>query len=199
MNTKNNKEIEVYSATTFSDVIASPTFYAIAIITLVLGFSSIFGFLQSPQKLKVVIDTLAKKVAVTEQYQVKHSLDERYQDEYSLSNSLSTLRASQTENDSESSNTLSFIDTDRYSIFAEDSSVQTNKKEVVSGAMQLASFDYDITSKHFWDDLDLSRIESAKEEIYRRSNDVLMIGVPVDTNVLPRTGDAKYSMKVDRG
>ena len=58
------KKKEVYSTTGFKDVIASPVFYAVLFITFILGFFSVFGFLQNPLKLKAAVNIISKKVSV---------------------------------------------------------------------------------------------------------------------------------------
>jgi len=88
-------------------------------------------------------------------------------------------------------NKFSAPDYNRYSIFSTDFSLVDQK-----AGLKKVSFDYDITSKQFWGDLDTSRIESLIEETQRKNRDDLMIGAPIDPAHSSNENDSKYSMKV---
>ena len=80
---------------------------------------------------------------------------------------------------------------DRYNILRSDLFATNTVKNIES-----VSFNYDITSKQFWENLDSSRIESAAEESLRESSDALVIGTPLspEYHSLESDSDAKYSM-----
>ena len=65
MNTQqlSNSKPEVYSTSGFRDTLASPIFYPVIVVALVLGVTSIFGFVQNPLKLKAVVNVIQQKVA----------------------------------------------------------------------------------------------------------------------------------------
>ena len=67
---KNNKE-EYYSITGFSELVASPFFYSILILTVILGLASTFGFFQNPRKLKLIIDLISQRVFISEAKQIQ--------------------------------------------------------------------------------------------------------------------------------
>ncbi len=60
-----NKE-EPYSISGFSDLINSPVFLAILLLTFILGLSSVFGFFQNPQKLRLIIELINQRVNISE-------------------------------------------------------------------------------------------------------------------------------------
>ena len=60
-----NKKLEVYSISGFRDTLASPVFYPVIVVSLVLGVASIFGFVQNPLKLKAMVNVIHQKVAKT--------------------------------------------------------------------------------------------------------------------------------------
>ncbi len=187
----NNKiKIEVYSASSFSDLMASPAFYSTATIALVLGFSSIFGFLQSPLKLKSTVDAITQKVMV-------------YQTEEAGRNFISAkkLLEIQSSKDRNSKSKQANILTELLPKSLPDSLMFiTENQPVLKGVqtLQLASFNYDITSKHFWSDLDLDDKHGMILDSQQERSDVLMIGVPLEPALVPESGDSKYSLKLDR-
>ena len=188
MNNKKKIKIEVYSASGFSDLLASPVFYSIATIALVLGFSSIFGFLKAPIKLKSTVDTITEKVMV---YQSQAAGREFVADKYALGKVLARQSENNTQTDvldllpKTLSNDYLFSSEEDQALYQ---GIQT---------LHLASFDYDITSKHFWSDLDIDASHKMTLES-KPDTDILMIGVPVEPKFLPKKGDAKYSLKINR-
>ncbi len=183
-------KIEVYSASRFSDLMASPAFYSTATIALVLGFSSIFGFLQSPDKLKSTVDSITQKVMV---YQTEEAGRNFISDKKSLEVQVSKNRNSQ-------SNEYDIL-TDLLPKTLPNKFVSAMDKQLASKGvqtLQLASFNYDITSKHFWSDLDLDDKHGVTLDSRHAPSDVLMIGVPVEPALIPKKGDSKYSLKIDR-
>ena len=168
MSHKNNDaESRVYSTTGFSDLVSSPVFYSVLVLTILLGLSSAFGFFQNPLKLKAVIEVISQKVSLSDDIKMR-SVSQRG---YSISSGL--------QRSANSKSTFSMIDKDRYSILAKSFSALQNSRESNS-SIKLVSFDYDITSKQFWSDLDLSKIESTIEESQRKSKDLLIIGTPLE-------------------
>ena len=177
MSTNINKS-PVYKITGFSDIIASPVFYSILFLALILGLSSIFGFLQNPRKLKAVVDVIHQKVSVS---------GSNSRNKYSLIQSLDRM---QMERDTVEPITISYLDKNRYSIFSNsldlvsmtDSAVQTK-----------VSFDYDITSKEFWGTFDNIKAASRLDDELNKL-DILLPGVPLDDKYTVEQGDEKYSL-----
>jgi len=189
MSNNNKIKIEVYSSSGFSDLMASPVFYSMATIALVLGFSSIFGFLQSPNKLKNTVDVITHKVMV---YQTEEAGRKFIADKKSLD-----LQSSDRNTKSKQYDVLTGL---LPKTLPESVTFTTEERSASKGfqALQLASFDYDITSKHFWSDLDLDKKHGASSEAQHEPSGVLMIGVPVEPALIPKSGDSKYSLKLDR-
>ncbi|MEE9445656.1 MAG: hypothetical protein V3V19_08320 [Cocleimonas sp.] len=184
----NHNKAEVYSATGFSDLLASPTFYAIPVIAFVLGFSSIFGFLQTPEKLKSAVDIITKKVVLQNKSDNKST---------KLVSDLTIKNITKKHNDRNTASSLG----NRYSIFM-DKFTHENERQLPKRSIQtiqLASFDYDITSKHFWGDLELNNPHaSVLEDSILRNRDSLLMGVPMNLDLLPKIGDEKYSLRINR-
>lgn len=186
MNNKNKLvTTNVYSTTGFSDLISSPIFYPVLILTILLGLSSTFGFLQNPLKLKAVVDIISDKVSLSEGNKIRAV----NQNEYSVAHGLMKY-------DLEKSTAL-FINGDRYSIFARDLS-GVNSKFVQGSGIRRVSFDYDITSRQFWGDLDLSKIESTLEESRRKHRDALITGTPLELKAPTNRVGSLYSLGVSK-
>ena len=173
MKNKNIIEEEVYTTTGLSDLLSSPVFYSVLVLTFILGLSSIFGFLEDPLRLKIVVDSISERVSINEKAVVF------YDDEYS------SYRSSQ--------GTVSFIASSRYDILSKELFSQ-NSDMLLEQDSQKVSFNYDITSKQFWESLDSSRIESASEESNREKAEALRIGAPLSTDYYSEQGDEKYSL-----
>lgn len=171
-NTRHNKEPEVYSTTGFKDTLASPYFYPIAVITIVLGISSILGFLQNPLKLKAVVNVINQKVSVRSP--VNRQL-------YSLSQSFSEKKINKQRNENAETGNL-FQD-----FYETKISNQTDES-----SLQHVSFNYDVTSTQFWSDLDTSRIESAIEESNRQDHEASMIGIPLESDYFQLHQDTQH-------
>lgn len=176
---KNNKAdaAEVYSSMGFSELFSSPVFYSVLVLTIILGLSSAFGFLQNPRKLKLVVDVISHKVSLSRPHVVS-------QNEYLISQSMK----------SDKETTISNIDKNRYSIFSDSFN---NSDLVISQGTSVkpVSFDYDITSREFWGDLDMTRIESAIEETQRQNRGSFTIGTPIELDSSIERNDSKYSMR----
>lgn len=171
----NHKKVEVYTATSFSDLLSSPVFYSTAAIAFVLGVFSILGFLQSPAKLKTTVDMIAKKVIVLE-----------------LKEPTSTVVAV---NNSVELNKTPVSNRNRYS------SLSNKLLEKSIAGVKPVSFDYDITSKHFWDNLDTKTMPGVVkiEDSAKIKNDSLLFGTPVESDFLENNDDARYSLKLKSG
>jgi hypothetical protein len=193
MSSNNKIKLEVYSASNFSDLMASPVFYSTATIALVLGFASIFGFLQSPDKLKSTVDVITQKVMVyqTEEAGREFIAAKHLPNEESIEKVL-------TEKVSTDRNSKPYqLVTDLLPQTLSDDFLSTTEGKGIQ-TLHLASFDYDITSKHFWSDLDIDDKHAMTLESQYKNADVLMIGVPVEPALIPKSGDSKYSLKLDR-
>jgi len=175
----------VYSTTGFSDLVSSPIFYPVLILTILLGLSSTFGFLQNPLKLKAVVEIISKKVSLSESNKIRAV----NQNKFSVAHGL-------LQHDVEK-DTVSFINGDRYSIFVRDFSSANSNFEQGSG-IRPVSFDYDITSRQFWGDLDLSKIESTLEESQRKYRDALITGTPLELTSPTNRADSLYSLSVSK-
>ncbi len=189
MNTDIKQSSSVYKITGFSDIVASPVFYSILFLALILGLSSIFGFLQNPRKLKTVIDVIHQKVSVSETSNTssrnKYSLIQSQND-----NQLGTYQKKGVAE----SVTISYLDKNRYSIFSNDLSlIPGSDKEKPSQV----SFDYDITSKHFWGTFNDYGIASQLEE-GRNNSDLLLPVIPAKELYSIDLDNEKYSLKDPR-
>ena len=183
---KKEKKEEVYSSTDFSDLLSSPIFYSVIALTFILGLSSIFGFFNNPRKLKIVIDVISQKLLITPNSNaVLYEVDEDYLlQKYSLrapilNSALPNKHGRSINSYKLSSDTIVF-----------DSKLKAWK------STQRVSFDYDITSKQFWGDIDASSIESAFEESLQENIEANVIGVPLSSDYYSGKGDSKYSMRI---
>lgn len=168
----NHKKVEVYTATSFSDLLASPVFYSTAAIAFVLGAFSILGFLQTPQKLKSTVDKITQKVVVLEQKELDTTV------------SVASVELEK--------GNVSFRNRNHVSGFSRSIS-----EEVLEG-IKPVSFNYDITSKHFWNDLEsnTSMPEVVRiEDKTKADKDSLLFGTPVESDYL-EDNDSRYSLKL---
>ncbi len=174
MKNKNNVREEVYSATELSDLLSSPVFYSVLALTFFLGLSSVFGFLQNPRKLKTVVDAISEKVSIYQNSEAGFGVDQ-----YSSYGS--------------SVDAVSYIDNSRYSISFKELFAPTDK--IIEQSIQKVSFNYDITSKQFWGNLDSSSIESASEESIRKNAESWRLGAPLSSDYYVDQDGSKYSLK----
>ena len=164
MNTQKqkNKKSEIYCSSGFKDTLASPVFYPVIVVSLVLGITSIFGFIQNPLKLKTIVSVIHQKVAVSNL--VNDSLKT---DLYKINMKEESKKES---TDIQSIEILDlFPNTDQ----------NYTKKMPLEGSHERIAFNYDITSESFWADLDSSKIESAAEEIERKEKEAATFGTPL--------------------
>ncbi len=180
---KKTKKEEVYSSTDLSDLLSSPIFYSVIALTFILGVTSIFGFFNNPRKLKIVVDVISQKLLISPSSNTAsfNANEEYLLQKYSL----------KTSNNSKKEISLEGIPSP-YNIFSKLSvaSLPSN----TGRSPQRVSFDYDITSKQFWGDLDASRIESMIEENQRLNSNSLIVGSPLSSEYSLEQGDEKYSM-----
>jgi len=174
MKNKNNVTEEVYSATELSDLLSSPVFYTVLALTFFLGLSSVFGFLQNPRKLKTVVDAISERVSDFQDIEAGFGVDQ-----YSSYGS--------------AVDAVLYLDNDRYSILSKDLFSPMDK--AIEQSIQKVSFNYDITSKQFWSNLDTSSIESASEESIRKKMESWRLGAPLSSDYYIDQGDSIYSLK----
>lgn len=187
MSNKKIKNEEVYSSTGLSDLLSSPIFYSVIVLTFILGISSIFGFFNNPRKLKIVVDVISQKFLISPNSNT--AAFNNANAEYLLQNYSSKTFTKK--------NRLSLdVIASPYKIFLKDafSGSKLNMDETANKNTQRVSFEYDITSKQFWGDLDASRIDSMLEESQRRNGNALIIGTPLSSEYFLEQGDEKYSM-----
>ena len=184
MQTKTNNQ-EVYKITGFADIVESPVFYLVLVLTFILGVSSIFGFLQNPRKLKSVVDVIQRKVAV---YKVRNSRN-RYSRIEIKDNKYSILYQSSSASQNTVKNYPSDKETNRnrYSILSKNIPLKT----FMHSGIGSVSYDYDITSKRFWSNLQLDILDMNTNP---RSAGSQFLGVPLDKVITLEEGDSKYSM-----
>ena len=185
---KTDKE-EVYSSTSLSDLFSSPIFYSVIVLTFILGVSSIFGFFNNPRKLKTVVDVISQKILISPNSNTA-AFNANADTEYLFQNYSLKMHTSK------KGMALKFTDSSYniYSKYSVTSAVSRTANNRVSDNTQRVSFDYDITSKQFWGDIDESRIESMLEETQRQNGDSLIIGAPLSSEDSLEQGDEKYSM-----
>lgn len=161
------REPAVYSTTGFKDTLASPLFYSIAVVALVLGIASIFGFLQNPLKLKAVASAVHNKVHIGSPVSSspKHDL-------YSLNQSFKQ----KTDNQS----TPKFVQ-DFEALLIETQKQTESQTQNSHSGLQRVSFNYDVTASDFWTDLDTTRLESAIEESDRHDFEASLLGAPLES------------------
>lgn len=171
---KNKAKEKVYSVTELSDILSSPVFYSVLALTFFLGLSSVFGFLQTPRKLKTVVDAISERVSIYQKSEAGFGVDQ-----YSAYGS--------------SANAVSYLESKRYNILSKDLFAPTHKANEQS--IQKVSFNYDITSKQFWNNFDSSSIESVSEESIREKMDNWRRGAPLSSDYYIDQGDSIYSLK----
>lgn len=171
MNTQqlSNSKPEVYSTSGFRDTLASPIFYPVIVVALVLGVTSIFGFVQNPLKLKAVVNVIQQKVA-TENV-VNGTLENKL---YSVTNFKDSENSLKVEPQAFNNN----FDTS-YELFSPNDSNELPKASV-NESFERFAFNYDVTSESFWSDLDSSSLETASEEMERKEREATSFGAPLE-------------------
>ena len=172
---------EVYSATRLTDIVSSPVFFSIVILSLLLGFASAFGFLQNPRKLKAVVDVISHKLLITP-YEKKSRLVRQNSQRLLLKKEASDL-INQNVIQSKGGATISFIDSSRYSIFAQSLIGQATITEAPAAIKTITQQRYDITAKNFWEDVDIIQIQSSLAESDRQNRALLKVPTLLDSRL----------------
>lgn len=163
MSKQQNKTTEVYSTSGFKDTLASPVFYPVIVVAIVLGVASIFGFVQNPLKLKAMVNVIHQKVAETT---IVND---------SLKNELYSITTEKKSKQSVVKQSPEIIEL--FSNLDEDSP----EKIAVERDIERIAFNYDVTSERFWSDLDSSKFESAAEEMERKEKEATTFGLPLES------------------
>lgn len=168
---QSNDKTEVYSVSGFRDTLASPVFYPVIVVAILLGVTSILGFVQNPLKLKSMVNVIHQKVAITNV--VNGTLENKL---YKVSNNKETTKI-QTFQSSVSNDQIRSFD-----LFLDfDTDLVTHSKKMpVDKSIERIAFNYDVTSENFWTDLDSSKLETAKEEMERKQREKSTIGTPLE-------------------
>lgn len=153
MKKKSPNNREEYSITGFSDLVSSPFFFSILILTLILGLASTFGFFQNPRKLKYIIDFISQRIFISEVDRkiVPTVVNNRA---YSIAQ-----RELHVVSKKDGNITASSLDNDRYVIFSDDFVLQ-DTGAIPKDAMVSVSIDYNLSSRKFWGDLSKRYFES---------------------------------------
>jgi len=158
-----NKNLEVYSISGFRDTLASPIFYPVIVVSLVLGIASIFGFVQNPLKLKAMVNVIHQKIVKTK------VVNDSFKNElYTVADHINSKK--------EPSHTQSTKVLELFSNLDENSP----EKIFVEGDFERIAFNYNVTSERFWSDLDSSKFESAAEEMERKEREAATFGIPLE-------------------
>ena len=163
-NQQSSNEPKIYSTSGFKDTLASPVFYPVIVVAIVLGVTSIFGLTQNPLKLKTVVNIIHQKVAT--EVTVNSTLDDKYYSDFDLSKTKSRLQK-------ETLTSKKMTDTD-YVLFQANTEA-TNANDT----LERYAFNYDVVSESFWSDLDSTSLETPEEEILRQQREVNSIGLPL--------------------
>jgi hypothetical protein len=182
---KKAKKEEVYSSTDLSDLLSSPVFYSVIALTFILGVSSVFGFFNNPRKLKTVVDVISQKLLINPS---SNTVTFDRDDDYLLQKY--SLKASVNNQKGMSLTTA----VNSYNVFSKIVVLDFVSNTINSNEIQRVSFDYDITSKQFWGNIDTSRIDSLIEGNQKLDENPLMIGAPLSSEYSLEQGDKKYSM-----
>jgi len=172
---------EVYSATRLTDLVSSPVFFSIVILSLLLGFASAFGFLQNPRKLKIVVDVISQKLLPTP-YEKKSRLVRQNGQRLMLNKEAPEL-INKDLIQLKSGATISFIDSSRYSIFTRPKSGQATIIEAPNTTKTITQQRYDIHSKNLWGDINIIQIQSNSAESNQYNRLPLKTGAILDSRL----------------
>ena len=179
MNNKSPNDDE-YTITGFSELVASPFFYSVIVLTVILGFASAFGFFQNPRKLKLIIDLISQRVFISE-VERKHGPKLVSNRAYSVAEEKLQIIYKRDGNV-----TASSLNQDRYSIFAEEL-VQKDRNFQAMDTTVSVAIDYDISSNQFWGDLNVSHSAG------------ISLGSPISPYYSIEKDLSRYSLKVNHG
>lgn len=187
---QSNKRSEVYSTSGFRDTLASPVFYPVIVVALLLGITSILGFVQNPLKLKAVVNVIHQKV--TTKSVVNGSLEDKL---YSVMRRNNFQKNSKIESEVLSNN---------FNLFP-NKEITELQKVSVNESFERFAFNYDVTSESFWTDLDSSSLETVAEAFDRKQREATTFGtplkidhqeyIPVDYNLQDKSLYALNSLK----
>lgn len=187
---QSNKRPEVYSTSGFRDTLASPVFYPVIVVALLLGITSILGFVQNPLKLKAVVNVIHQKV--TTKSVVNGSLEDKL---YSVMRRNNFQKNSKIESEVLSNN---------FNLFP-NKEITELQKVSVNESFERFAFNYDVTSESFWTDLDSSSLETVAEAFDRKQREATTFGtplkidhqeyIPVDYNLQDKSLYALNSLK----
>lgn len=182
MKKKSINKNEVYSTTGFSDLVASPFFYSLLVITLILGLASTYGFFQNPRKLKLIIDLISQGLFISE---VEKKVAPKIVNNRANSLANKKLRVIYKR---DGNITASSLEIDRYSIFAEEFTLTERKKTPINSTVSIA-FNYNISYGSIWESLDLTskkerRIDTPISPYYSLKKDPLRYSLRVNHTIL---------------
>ena len=162
MKKKSPNTKEVYSITGFSDLVSSPFFFSVLILTIILGLASTFGFFKNPRKLKLIIDLISQRIFIsnaTTQTLPKVVYSQAYTIEQ---------KELQVISKKDGNITASSLNKDRYAILSND-----NLNDIDYSSFDptiTVAIDYNIASLRFWGSLNPSK------------SNRLVIGAPLTPN-----------------
>ena len=146
----NKDRNEIYSTSGFKDTLASPIFYPVVVVALVLGITSMMGFVQNPVKLKTMVNVIHQKVTPS------NLVNSSFRDKrYNISDENQTAATP-----------TPFGSIEKFDAFfnIEEKDI---KKTPIDDNLERIAFNYDITSEKFWTQLDTSTLETAEVEMER--------------------------------
>ena len=184
-----NDNNEEYSAAGFSDIISSPIFLVVLILTFILGLSSVFGFFQNPRKLKAIIDLISQRVFISD-------VQQKPQFPHIVNNNIDSILPWQLKAIYKRDGyvTASSLNEERYSIFSKEfKRVETASKSIDSTLV--VRLNYDITSQEFWGDLNIG-LGLAKKSLNLAyvADTNKIIGVPMSPYYSLGNERLKYSL-----
>lgn len=165
----NTNEEEVYTTTGFRDLLESPMFYAVLLITFILGSFSIFGFIQNPLKFQAVVDRASHQVSVS-----------TYSPRRIIQNNPYDLPV------------IKLHSQEIHKVF--DIEDFTNTTQHSRSNYQSISFDYDITSKQFWHKLDTSKVDSNADNKNIIIIDDSLLGAPLESDYFIQPDSLQYTL-----
>lgn len=176
---QSKKEQEVYSISGFKDTLASPVFYPVIVVALVLGITSIFGFVQNPLKLKSMVNVIQQKVATNN---VVNDSYNAIQPSF-VNNSISKSDLSEAQALTVKQMKNNRIQTNYALELFPDIDLSSSEKMPIAENFERIAFNYDVTSQSFWTDLDSSKLETTSEELERKAREFSTFGAPLIIDV----------------
>jgi len=175
---QNNNNSDEYSVTGFSELVASPFFYSVLILTVILGLASTFGFFQNPRKLKLIIDLISQRIFISE-------VEQKYTPKVVNSRAYSVEQEKlQIIYKREGNVTASSLNRDRYSIFTNEYSLKDVGFNPINTAV-LVAIDYDISSSQFWENTNFNKSQG------------VIIGAPISPYYSLEKDVFRYTLRVN--